>query len=71
MFYYLDGTVAELLPYLAVIDCGGVGYACKTMDDAPSFAALSVYRRRLAQCDCAGGSVRYHGYNLVSICKII
>lgn len=30
MFYYLDGTVAELLPYLAVIDCGGVGYACKT-----------------------------------------
>ena len=30
MFYYLDGTVAEVLPYLAVIDCGGVGYACKT-----------------------------------------
>ncbi len=30
MFYYLDGTVAELLPYLAVLDCGGVGYACKT-----------------------------------------
>ena len=30
MFYYLDGTVAELLPYLAVMDCGGVGYACKT-----------------------------------------
>lgn len=30
MFYYLDGTVAELQPYLAVIDCGGVGYACAT-----------------------------------------
>ena len=30
MFYYLEGTVAEILPYLAVIDCGGVGYACKT-----------------------------------------
>lgn len=27
MFYYLDGTVAEILPGLAVIDCGGVGYA--------------------------------------------
>ena len=24
MFYYLDGTVAEILPGLAVIDCGGV-----------------------------------------------
>ena len=30
MFYYLDGTVAEILPSLVVIDCGGVGYACKT-----------------------------------------
>ncbi len=30
MFYYLDGTVAEILPGLAVIDCGGVGYACLT-----------------------------------------
>ena len=30
MFYYLDGAVAHIEPYLAVIDCGGVGYACKT-----------------------------------------
>lgn len=30
MFYYLDGTVAHVEPYLAVVDCGGVGYACKT-----------------------------------------
>lgn len=30
MFYYLDGTVAHIGPYLAVIDCGGVGYACRT-----------------------------------------
>ena len=36
MFYYLDGTVAEILPYLAVIDCGGVGYACKTTNNTLS-----------------------------------
>ena len=24
MFYYLNGTVAHIEPYLAVIDCGGV-----------------------------------------------
>lgn len=30
MFYYLSGTVAEIEPNLAVIDCGGVGYACAT-----------------------------------------
>ena len=36
MFYYLDGTVAEILPFLAVIDCGGVGYACKTTNNTLS-----------------------------------
>ena len=30
MFYYVSGTVAHVEPYLAVIDCGGVGYACAT-----------------------------------------
>lgn len=30
MFYYVSGTVAHVAPYLAVIDCGGVGYACRT-----------------------------------------
>ena len=30
MFYYVSGTVAHTAPYLAVIDCGGVGYACRT-----------------------------------------
>lgn len=30
MFYYVNGVVAETGPNLAVIDCGGVGYACAT-----------------------------------------
>ena len=30
MFYYVNGPVAELEAGLAVIDCGGVGYACAT-----------------------------------------
>ena len=30
MYYYVNGTVAELEGGLAVIDCGGVGYACAT-----------------------------------------
>ena len=33
MFYYLDGIVAEILPGLAVIDCGGVGYSCMTTNN--------------------------------------
>ncbi len=30
MFYYVSGLVAHIEPYMAVIDCGGVGYACRT-----------------------------------------
>ena len=33
MLYYVSGTVALLEPGLAVIDCGGVGYACKTTNN--------------------------------------
>ena len=29
-YYYVSGSVAHVEPYLAVIDCGGVGYACRT-----------------------------------------
>ena len=43
MFYYLEGTVAHIAPYLAVIDCGGVGYACKTTNY--TLGALAVGKR--------------------------
>ena len=36
MFYYLNGLVAHKAPYLAVIDCGGVGYACMTTNNTLS-----------------------------------
>lgn len=40
MFYYLNGTVAQIAPNLAVIDCGGVGYACRTTN--VTLSALTV-----------------------------
>ncbi len=33
MFYYLNGVVAHTGPFLVVIDCGGVGYACHTTNN--------------------------------------
>lgn len=36
MFYYVKGTVAHIAPFLAVIDCGGVGYACRTTNQTIS-----------------------------------
>lgn len=43
MFYYLDGNVAHIGPNLAVIDCGGVGYACRTT--ANSISRLNLGQR--------------------------
>ena len=52
MYYYVSGEVAHVEPYLAVIDCGGVGYTCRTTtftlsqikkgDKAKLFTYLSV-----------------------------
>ena len=52
MYYYVSGEGAHVEPYLAVIDCGGVGYACRTTtftlsqikkgDKAKLFTYLSV-----------------------------
>ncbi len=36
MFYYVKGPVTHFEPYLAVIDCGGVGYACRTTQNTLS-----------------------------------
>ncbi len=40
MFFYVNGTVAHTEANLAVIDCGGVGYACRT-----TVTTLSALRR--------------------------
>ncbi|MDP4109724.1 MAG: Holliday junction branch migration protein RuvA [Bacillota bacterium] len=40
MFYYLKGKVALLEQNLAVVDCGGVGYACITSQN--TLASLKV-----------------------------
>ena len=43
MFYYLEGIVAHAAPNLAVLDCGGVGYACKTTNH--TLGALTVGKK--------------------------
>lgn len=30
MFYYLNGKITIMEPGLAVVDCGGIGFACRT-----------------------------------------
>ena len=65
MYYYVSGTVAHVEPYLAVIDCGGVGYACRTTaytlsqikkgDKVKLFTYLSVRRTPWTSTALPGG----------------
>ena len=36
MFYHINGTVTDILNMLAVVDCGGVGYALNTTNNTLS-----------------------------------
>ena len=61
MFYYLNGTVAEIGPNLAVIDCGGVGYACATTNY--TLAQLKRGERaKLFTCMCGRRSLTYTAF---------
>ena len=62
MFYYLEGTVAELLPYLAVVDCGGVGYACKTTNNTLSCLKKGQKGRLYTYLHVAEGIFDLYGF---------
>ena len=50
MFYYLNGTVVLLDTNLAVIDCGGVGYACYTTGYTMSQLQVGKQQKLFTYC---------------------
>lgn len=60
MFYYIDGTVTELEPNLAVLDCGGVGYALNISNNTA--AALKLKARAKLYVAEAIGETNYDLY---------
>lgn len=50
MFYYINGTVTETMPGLAVVDCGGVGYACQVSRN--TLAALHMGQKAKLYTHC-------------------
>nr|WP_325229099.1 Holliday junction branch migration protein RuvA [uncultured Oscillibacter sp.] len=62
MFYYLDGTVAEILPYLAVIDCGGVGYACKTTNNTLASLKKGQHKKLYTYLNVAENVFELYGF---------
>jgi Holliday junction DNA helicase RuvA len=51
MFYYLEGTVTIMEPNLAVIDAGGVGYACHTSMNTLSRLEIGKKARLYTYCN--------------------
>ena len=62
MFYYVSGTVAHVEPYLAVIDCGGVGYACKTTSTTISQLQVGKARKLYTYLHVGEGIFDLYGF---------
>jgi len=62
LFYYLNGTVAAVEANLAVIDCGGVGYACSTTSSTLSRLTVGKPARLYTYCSIREDAVDIFGF---------
>ena len=62
MFYYVDGTVSVLQTGLAVIDCGGVGYACHASQNTISRLKIDTKARLLTYLNVREGIFELYGF---------
>lgn len=63
MFYYLNGTVALLDANLAVIDCGGVGYACHTTNYTLARLQLGKSAKLFTYCNIKEDAFDIFGFS--------
>jgi len=65
MFYYLEGKVTVINPQLAVIDTGGVGYACMTTMYTLSHLEIGKTAKLYTYCNVKEDAFDIYGfYNL-------
>ncbi len=62
MFYYVDGTVTVLKQGLAVIDCGGVGYACHASQNTISKLKIGTRARLLTYLNVREDIFELYGF---------
>lgn len=62
MFYYVDGTVTVLKQGLAVIDCGGVGYACHASQNTIGKLKVGAHARLLTYLNVREGIFELYGF---------
>lgn len=62
MFYYIDGTVTILDTNLAVLDCGGVGYACHTTGYTLSQLQVGKKQKLFTYCHVKEDAFDIYGF---------
>ena len=63
MFYYLNGTVTVLDQNLAVVDCGGVGYACRTTNFTLARLQLGKPAKLYTYCNIREDAFDIYGFS--------
>ena len=62
MFYYLNGTITVLDTGLAVVDCGGVGYACHTTNYTLSKLQVGKQAKLFTYCNIKEDAFDIYGF---------
>lgn len=63
MFYYINGTVTVLDTNLAVLDCGGVGYACHTTGYTLSQLQIGKQQKLFTYCNIKEDAFDIFGFS--------
>ena len=63
MFYYLNGTITLLDANLAVMDCGGVGYACHTTNYTRARLQLGKPAKLFTYCNIKEDAFDIFGFS--------
>lgn len=63
MFYYLNGEIALLEENLAVVDCGGVGYGCRTTGYTLSKLKVGQKAKLYTYCNIREDAFDIYGFS--------
>ena len=63
MFYYLTGKIALIDANLAVVDCGGVGYACHASNYTLAQLKLGQEQRLYTHCNVKEDAFDIYGFS--------
>ena len=69
MFYYLKGVVGHMAPNLAVIDCGGVGYACRTTSYTLSALQVGEKAKLFTHLNVREDAMELYGFSTENECN--